>query len=416
MVQVYVDYSNNKITGYSTAVQAEAPAGDAIQVDDSFLKMLESADLFDRLYYIDGEVKVGETEDGYYRELKEIDAQLVAAREAVNNEHKTFMDNILSGMGVDAVASISRDARGLVESLERQKEGMVMRHQESVKDAVNDIFRREEEALEPEHFLSMVTVVRDENPYLEEWVRYHIEEMGFGHFYIYDNESGTPVREYLESVGFPYLDMLTIIPWRTSRATQEDSHNDFLRNHSKETRWFLAADPDEYVVLKDGSQTLVGFLEGNSQYATIECLWRHYNANGQVYRTDGTDMERFTQSTDWEGWKHGGKRFAQSNRIARFQSYVPIERMGALTLGWEDAAATGFFQLNHYFTRSWEEWQQKIRRGSSNPGYRRKLSMFFELNPDMAYLDTGEDLEQGYGASQEGGGSGQEAGDGVNNG
>ena len=40
MVQVYVDYSNNKITGYSTAVQAEAPAGDAIQVDDRCLNPL----------------------------------------------------------------------------------------------------------------------------------------------------------------------------------------------------------------------------------------------------------------------------------------------------------------------------------------------------------------------------------------
>lgn len=407
MVQIFIDYANNKIIGYNTVVQADS-LGDAVLVDDSSLNALSSGSLFGSLYYIDGEVKELEP-DGYCNDLKTVNESLTSAKEDVEDEHRIFMDNILSGMRLEDAASFSAKARELVDELEGKRKGMVAAHQEEIYGAIEGIFQKEEDRAEPEHFLSMMAVVRDENEYIGEWIRYHIEEVGFEHFYIYDNESQVPVLEYLESANFKYLDRLTVIPWETSRASQEDANNDFLERYSRQTKWFLAADPDEYVVLKDGSKTLIEFLQENGQYATIKCLWKHYNANGQVAKTGGTDMERFTEETDWEGWKHGGKKFAQSNRVARFRSYVPVERMGARTLDWWDEAATGFFCLNHYFTRSWEEWKQKIKRGSGNPWYRRKLSMFFELNPDLSYLDTGEDLEQGYGAAKKIGGNSPQA-------
>ncbi len=398
MVQLYTDILTDRITGYNTAI----PEGyvDENLVGDECLPMLSK--LGGRpLYLVNGQV-VAENpgvDGGLYDEMQQADADIAEAQRKVDGEHKTFMDRIISGMTLDAARDAAKADRDALQALESRREALRQRHGALAQEAVARRFEREEEGLNPDYFLSMVAIVRNENEYLEEWVRYHVEEMGFEHFYIYDNESEVPVKDYLESVDFQYLDRITVIPWKTSRASQEDACNDFLANHSKQTKWFLAADPDEYVVPKDDSKTLREFLGESGQYATIKCLWRHYNANGQVSKTDGTDMERFTQSTDWEDWKHGGKKFAQSNRIARFRSYVPVERMGARTLDWDDAVATDFFRLNHYFTRSWEEWQQKIRRGSSNPMYRRKLSMFFELNPDMAYLDTGEDLEQGYGAA-----------------
>ena len=51
-----------------------------------------------------------------------------------------------------------------------------------------------------------------------------------------------------------------------------------------------------------------------------------------------------------------------------------------------------------YITKSYEEWVEKISRGSVNPGYMRKYQEFFEINPDMEYLNTGEKTIQTYGA------------------
>jgi hypothetical protein len=42
--------------------------------------------------------------------------------------------------------------------------------------------------------------------------------------------------------------------------------------------------------------------------------------------------------------------------------------------------------LNHYFTKSWDEWCEMIlKRGDIIKGH-RKITDFFEINPDMEYL------------------------------
>ncbi len=406
MVELFVEGVGRRVVGYSRAVSGSHISPDRVLADDRAAEEVgRCLARGEALYYVDGALtgSCPNTDGGLFDRMAALGREAVDAQNRVDAGARIFMENVMGGMALGDAQEASRADREALGGIRERMGAMEGEYGEMSCQAADMLFSREEEGLEPRHFLSMVAVVRDEDGYLEEWVRYHIEEMGFGHFYIYDNESRVPVREYLEGIGFQYLDRVTVIPWGTTRWTQQDAYSDFLEKYSHDTKWFLAADPDEYVVLKDGSRTLTGFLGENGQYATIKCLWKHYNANGQAEKTPGTDMGRFTQATGWEGWKHGGKKFAQSNRIARFQSYVPIERRGARVLDWGDAAAAGFFQLNHYFTRSWEEWKQKIQRGSSNPGYRRRLSMFFELNPDMAYLDTGEDLEQGYGPAGEGG-------------
>ena len=220
------------------------------------------------------------------------------------------------------------------------------------------------------------------------------------HFYIYDNESVEPIQEYLEKINYKYLDKVTIIPWKTSEHTQQDTCNHWLKMYGTETKWFICMDIDEFVKIKEGqTQTLKEFLEDNSAYSSIKCKWKHYTANGHVEKTDEPNKKRFTVETDWSDWKRGGKYFAQSNRVSHFVSYVPQVRLNMQTLDYDSQIVTDFYQLNHYFTRSYEEYLDKIRRGSVNPNFMRRYQEFFEVNPDMAYLNTGEHTAQIYGSS-----------------
>lgn len=53
--------------------------------------------------------------------------------------------------------------------------------------------------------------------------------------------------------------------------------------------------------------------------------------------------------------------------------------------------------IDHYYTKSWEEWCWKIKeRGGADPNYHKALREFFYYNPDMKYLDTGEQAVQAY--------------------
>ena len=213
----------------------------------------------------------------------------------------------------------------------------------------------------------------------------------------YFNSNNPSVKKYLENIHYKYMDKITVIPWKTSKHTQQDTCNDWLQNYGRETKWFICMDVDEFIHIKEQNKTLKEFLEENAAYSSVKCLWKHFTANGQEEKTPLPVRERFTVETDWGEEKHGGKFFAQSNRISHFVSYVPQVRLNSRNLEYDSEKVTGFYQLNHYITKSYEEWLEKIARGSVNPAYMRKYQEFFEINPDMQYLNTGENTMQKYG-------------------
>ena len=397
MIQLYTDYATNRILGFNRILPEDTR--DIILVDENTegIDKISNLKFNKKLYYIDGKIiEKNDEENELIKKLQEADRKYSNMNTKVKNEQTIFMDNIISGMSVEQAAKISVENREALAAFEREKKELEGVHQEAIQNAVIRKFEKEEEKINYKYFLSMLAIVRDENDYLEEWIRYHIN-LGFEHFYIYDNESAVPVKDYLESAGFEHLDKLTILDWNTSGWSQQDAYNDFLEKYKNETKWIFTADPDEFIFIKDNTKGLKDFLEENSQYASIKCLWQHFNANGHEKKTDEPVLKRFTKAVHWDGDKRGGKKFAQTNRILNYRSYVPQLRMETRHLEYDSDIVTDYFQLNHYYTKSYEEWLEKIKRGSVNPHYLRKYADFFELNPDMEYLNTGENAVQGYG-------------------
>lgn len=393
MVQLIIDHATNKIMGYNSIIPQDKT--DIVLVSELELKQFSNQN---NLYYEDGKIVEKEVLDDDYQELQKIDETEKEFKHAVDNEQKIFMDNILAGKSIEEAASITKTNREQLENAKRVREQFDKKYYEKRMRNIIQKFEKEEESIEYKYFLSILTAVRDENEYLEEWINYHVENLGVEHFYIYDNESVDSVQEYLESINYKYLDKVTVISWETSAHTQQDTCNDWLQNYGSETKWFICMDVDEFIKIKEGQdKTLIEFLNENSSYSSIKCKWKHFTANGRVEKTPEPVMERFTTETDWNDWRNGGKYFAQSNRISSFISYVPQVRLNMETLDFNSQIITDFYQLNHYFTKSYEEYLEKIHRGSVNPGFMRKYQEFFEINPDMNHLNTGETFMQHYG-------------------
>ena len=57
---------------------------------------------------------------------------------------------------------------------------------------------------------------------------------------------------------------------------------------------------------------------------------------------------------------------------------------------------TDLICVDHYFTKSYEEWIEKIRRGSCDPNYYRRYNEFFRYNPDMHYCMEDISIMQEY--------------------
>lgn len=394
-LQLFVEPVNNQIIGYNKLTET-------IVSKDSIIIDIDEGEPYITLlgkYYIDG--KIADTNsniDTVFENIPQLESKCNQLQKIVDNEYKTFMDNLLDGKSMDEAKKIAQANR---EKLNAAKENLakVSKHYQSkLAEKVKDKFQKEYAKNNCKYDVSILLLIRDENEYLEEWLSHHIKKLQIDHIYIYDNESKVPVRTFLKNLNNKlYTDHVTIIDWATTKNTQEDANNHFLKNYAQETKWFIPIDTDEFIQLnadKSLKEMLANFEE---QYGAVICQWETYGANGQEKKSDAPVLERFTKAAENYDVNTSGKYFIQSVMCDDFIRHEPRLRLYC-DIEPDGNTMKQYFQLNHYFTKSYEEWCTKMSRGSCDPKVRRGYQLFFKVNPDMEYLNTGENYLQSYGA------------------
>ena len=266
---------------------------------------------------------------------------------------------------------------------------------------------------------SVCLLIKDENDFLEEWLD-NYWDIGVEHFYIYDNNSKIPVEETISNIkdGF-YVDKCNVILFTEYNHMQYDCYENCLINYGQESRWVGFLDTDEFVEFTDGTTDIKDFLKEFESNLGVWIPWETYGANGHVERPIGGMRENYTKPiiSPYGLW---GKIFIQTALIQRM--YVH----GADSVGYYYPIVTQEYKLlfetytdtcnrmedgeniyprvkiNHYMTRSYQDWVEKMSRGSSDPVFKRKFNTFFGYNPDMMYLKDDMSvieklrMEQGY--------------------
>lgn len=262
--------------------------------------------------------------------------------------------------------------------------------------ALRDALLRETAEAKFKYYCSLCLITRDENEYLEEWLRWHIGQ-GVEHFYIYDHGSKQPVREQVDGLGEEIAGKVTVIDWSGShRDAQPDAYNDCLARFRGESRWIGFIDTDEQIEVKTG-QTLPQFLKGYEEYAGVLAVWVTYGACGQVKKLPGLLRERFTRPDHCCEWNDcAGKVIVQPVYMERMVihngktkvGFVVVDEHGNEVYDYSMTSchpSTDYICVNHYYTKSYEEWLNKLRRGTAHSTFQRKYSEFFYINPDMKY-------------------------------
>ena len=261
------------------------------------------------------------------------------------------------------------------------------------------------------YYCSICLIIRDENEYLEEWLQWHIGQ-GVEHFYIYDHDSKQPVKGFFEGLGKEISEKVTVLEWKGKHAdAQPDAYNDCLNRFRGESRWIGFIDADEHVRVKTG-QTLPEFLKGYEEYAGVFANWVTYSADGQVKECPGPLRQRFRKEFHEDKWlDKAGKIILQPyymvdmvihNGRAADGFYV-VDAHGEKVYNYslvDSHPTVDFICVDHYFTKSYEEWIKKLRRGSGHAKYRRKYEEFFRVNPDMGYCREKLELQQKYEISE----------------
>jgi hypothetical protein len=230
--------------------------------------------------------------------------------------------------------------------------------------------------------ISICLLTKNENKYLKEWVQHHID-IGVDHFYIYDNNDDNSAQyEVLKYFDKQYF---TFIHWHSFiKHMQIEAYNDCLNRFGNQNEWIAFIDTDEFINCNNIRES----LEQYRQYDYIRIPWVMYNANGHVYYTNEPIRKRFTQTC--QNYSSTGptdyyKSIVQPSKIIEMVVHDAISFNN-------NTVVVDNIKLDHYYTRSLEEWVEKITRGTCSPYASRRYEEFFVYNPDLIeyknkYLD-----------------------------
>lgn len=344
-------------------------------------------------YYIDGQIVKKEEEA--VEELLELEKEY--AKKSSIDESKLFMDFIMSGNGLDEARELVENHRAELQTMKAKLEEL--QEEENAKIRKYWIEKNRETDAEYKYYAAVVLLIKDENRYLAEWLDWHLDA-GLEHIYLYDNGSKEKVTDVVEGYPEEIREKITVIDWgKDYDNIQEEAYNHFLSNYQKEVKWVIFLDSDEFLRI-ESDQKLNEILAGLEDYTEIYGALEEYNANGAVEYSAEPVRERFTITTEVsQGIYH--KNFIQANRvdsmIRHYAFYDPKRHQEYKN----ENQNQDLFVIEHYYTKSWEEWKEKIlERGACDPVYRRKLQEFFMYNPDMEYLNDGSDAKQKYQESE----------------
>lgn len=140
--------------------------------------------------------------------------------------------------------------------------------------------------------MACVAIAKDEDRYLEEWIRYHTK-LGFDDIFVFQNN-----WRYRDSFKFLRNPYVRFIPF-DGKQMQNPCYNRFILEHHGEYDFIAFIDIDEFVVVKNG--TLKEWLSGLDDKECVYVNWRVFGDNGLVLEDGENDfsvLKRFTRCDD----------------------------------------------------------------------------------------------------------------------
>lgn len=226
---------------------------------------------------------------------------------------------------------------------------------------------------------------KNENRYIKEFVEWY-KFLGISHIRIYDNND--LLGERFEEVIQNYIDdgLVDIVNYRGREVCQMEAYTECYKELKNNYDWIFFIDCDEFLILKRAKS--IGEYLAMPQFINFDMIhlnWLTYGDNGHVYYENKPLMERFKKpisidtkiampqlpenchiksivrgGLDDIQWVGNGFSHTPSPNELRTCNDVGFTKNGNIPLGNMDYQ---FAWLNHYSTKTAEEYADKMKRG-----------------------------------------------------
>lgn len=238
------------------------------------------------------------------------------------------------------------------------------------------IWAREQSGLEKltsktEFNLSICAIFRNEAPYLEEWINFHLQQ-GVEHFFLINDAS---TDDYLEALA-PFLRKGNVTLVSSKKWDQVFEYNRVLKKYGKRTKWLAYIDIDEFLFSPNG-ESIPDALKELEQYSSVWVGWKIYGSSGHIEEPAGV-IRNFLECAQWPanqqekqrtrdlhrslrgdtnltGAPFNGKSVIQPLRIRKMGIHKPESQLGE---SFADRELQNL-RINHYWSRSISKLHKK---------------------------------------------------------
>lgn len=242
-----------------------------------------------------------------------------------------------------------------------------------------------------EYDLAIVAIFRNEEDYLEEWIKFHLGQ-GFDHIYLYNNDLDVDKYHFLNK----YIDSLTIVDWQYKKnhgaySVQRQAYTHCIQTYGHQFRWLALLDIDEFMHPLDPntdkidrSKTVKDIVSqlSTKDVKSVRVPRYDYGNSGHMSRPYNDVTKSYTmREKNCSAFKAiANSDFIDcSKRFGRVHDFPYLTKPGKIInrLLWyqgnEPAKCPANFKsevplaISHYYTKSYEEYIKRCMLWKSNP-------------------------------------------------
>lgn len=221
----------------------------------------------------------------------------------------------------------------------------------------------------------VVAIVKDERPYLVEWVAWY-RLLGFDRLTLYSNDCSDGTDRLLDAMAEKGLVTHRRWPSREGVSAQASAYADAVARC--DTEWMLFVDADEFLHLAQDAG-IAGFMARfGADVGAVAINWRIFGSSGHLTGGPEPVVARFTRAgRRGAGVERHCKTIARAAMIERPWIHRAFLKAGRYVdtegrdieierNGFTPTVEHRLAQLNHYVVKSAAEFQDKRRRGNAH--------------------------------------------------
>lgn len=232
-----------------------------------------------------------------------------------------------------------------------------------------------------------------EDRYIDEWILYHLS-LGFHHIYIYDNGNDYSLQN-------KQSDRVTVIhfPGKSvvAKPIQHDAYHAFIKDFGPKHQWAAFIDIDEFIVLKK-HDSISSFLSQYQRCSAVGLNWIMFGTNHCTHYESEPVTKRFTRCAATPN--HHIKSIIQLKYAWVFNDPHHMMLRSGTTCDtyyqpingpFNPSGKTDIACIHHYYTKSEEEFREKIQRGRADTVEKRSLTELNDVhsrNNDIINMDA----------------------------